>query len=69
MKRLKTITIQGQQFVWGKTECPVCEHKFRFILTREALLFWEHHCSVCSTVMPKTVPPKGKMTVEGLNWD
>ncbi len=69
MKRLKTIVVYGQKFLTGKTVCPVCDHKFRFILTKEALLFWEGHCGQCSTIMPKTVPDKGKMTVEGLYWD
>lgn len=68
MKRLKTIQIQGREFVTGKTECPVCGHKFKFIMTKEALLFWEHYCGGCTTAVDE-LPAKGQIIREGLSWE
>lgn len=44
----------------GKTKCPCCGHKFKYILPFETLLLWEHSCAVCGDVVP-VLPERGKI--------
>jgi hypothetical protein len=69
--RQTKLNIQNRIFLQGKTKCPVCGHKFKYTLPLEAMLVWEHYCSVCSGSIPGDLPEKGKMvfaTIEYEEW-
>lgn len=64
----KTLLIGKRMFVRGKTECFVCEHKFKYLLPVESMPWWNNLCSVCSDVVPAGASA-GKIVVEPFSWD
>jgi hypothetical protein len=64
---MEQIKIQGRVFLKGKTKCPVCKHRFKYVLPLESLLVWDRYCVTCSGSMPLDLPEKGKMMFSTLD--
>jgi prepilin signal peptidase PulO-like enzyme (type II secretory pathway) len=64
------IEISGRTFLKGRSKCPSCGHKFRYLLPMDALLFWDGSCATCGEGMPE-LPDKGKIgeLMELKEWD
>lgn len=52
----QSIKIGQDVFIIGKTKCPTCPHrrpKFRYMLTFQQLLVWDHQCAKHSKLLGK----------------
>lgn len=66
---MRQIKIQNRVFLEGKTKCPVCGHKFKYVLPFESMLVWDHYCVICSGSIPGDLPDKGKIATALLEYD